>query len=161
MAECFIYGQSSKTSSSASFTYGENIFDYAEFKESIGNNINNGTVEWNDAGFTLIASANDCYTQHMSSPKYPLNSGTTYELSFDASFNNDADDKRGRILVVYNGNTNTMFDRTIYQKTRFLFTSFTSTSNSEYIQIRFGVRIQGVACTYSNIQLREVLSIGD
>lgn len=58
--------------SGTSFTYGENIFDYTGFKKSVGSNVHNCTIEWNDENesFTLIANKDDCYTQQRASPVY-------------------------------------------------------------------------------------------
>lgn len=161
MADCFLMKNGG---SGTSFTYGENIFDYTGFKESVGSDIYHGTIEWDDENesFTLIANKNDCYTQQNASPIYYLKSGTTYELSFDLTFNGEAENKNGRVLVLYKGSTSTMYDFGTNSKKRFIFTSFfSSSSTSEYIKIRFGGVYANISYTYSNIQLREVLSLGD
>lgn len=150
MADCFLMKSGIKEIST--FVFGENIFNYEEFKNAIGNNIASGTIEWNDENqsFTLIATGNDCYTQHNYSPAYYLDSTQMYELSFDAD-----NLETGRILVLYNGNTSTMLDFGTQRMTKIIFSSFIS---STYVWLRFGVRIAGEKCTYSNIKLRPVLS---
>ena len=161
MADCFLMKNGG---SGTSFTYGENIFDYTGFKKSVGSNVYNCTIEWNDENesFTLIANRDDCYTQQWASPVYYLKLGTTYELSFDLTFNGEAENKEGRVLVLYRGSTNTMYDFSANSKKRFIFTSFLSpSSTSEYIKIRFGGVYANISYTYSNIQLREVLGLGD
>lgn len=68
----------------------------------------------------------------------------------------------GRVLVLYKGDTNTRFDTSTNSKKRLVFTAFYSpSSTSEYIKIRFGGVYANISYTYSNIQLREVLSLGD
>lgn len=155
MADCFLMKNGG---SGTSFTYGENLFSYEEFKEAItahGIATHNGDIEWNDdnQSFTLTATYQDCYTSYQLCPQYSVNYSKMYEFSFDA------EGDTGLSLIFLNGDTATNNQITIPATLNKKI--FSPTIATTYITLRFGVTYANTSRTYSNIQLREVLSLGD
>lgn len=154
MADCFLMKSGSIDTS---ITYGENLFNYEEFKNAI-KNIMGGTVEWDDnvKGFTLISNSNDCYTDISSSPKYSIEHQKTYELSYETE--KSSEDVKANGLMFFNGSTD--LENQVFFSVDNKRIIFTPTLATTYTTIRFGVRYSGNSIKYSNIQLREILSLG-
>lgn len=153
MADCFLMKNGV---SGTSLTYGENLFNYEEFKEattSTNNASHNGTIEWNDdnQSFTLTATYQDCYTTYQLSPQYTVDFKKIYELSFDV------EGATGNSLIFFNGDASATNQIAIFTDKKI----FSPTVAATYITLRFGVTYANTSRTYSNIQLREVLSLGD
>ena len=158
MADCFL----TKRGQSKNIEYGENIFDFENFKsvlssiESAGYQaVINGTIKWIDNGFTITATADDCYTNVAPSvgtpPLISVEESTFYELSYDVNGDSgknyvffDYPINVPRIVLVYN------------QVDRIIFPTLQDTTK---IVLRFGVDNKGNICTFKNIKLRKILNM--
>lgn len=151
MADCFIVRRQN-----IKYEYGENIFDFQTFKSVLSNvrpPVINGTIKWLENGFTVTdTSGSGAYTNCKSSVKTPsvtVKPNTFYELSYDLS---------GSVIYNYQS-LEYPFDANAYirydaQLGRLLF----RTPHKNNISVRFDAG-KGQSCTYTNIQMREVLNI--
>lgn len=152
MADCFLL----KTGQVQNIEYGENIFDFANFKSTLSTlsqPVVGGTIEWLDDGFTLKATVEDCYTywQYGYAPTVAVGSNTVYELSFDVN----GDYGNNFIFFEYPPSTDQMISRS-NQNNKIIFHTL---ANTEKITIRFGVQASGTTVTYTNIQIRKIVNI--
>ena len=152
MADCFLMKNGG---SGTSFTYGENIFDFEKFKTGIISSsvpVYNGTIKWIDNGFILTSTNNNCYTNDWHGPlqidclpyKY-------YEISFNCSSDTNI------VHYVFLGKQRITY---YYTNNRFLFTT-PSLDATNYLIARFGIETSGESVTFTDIKIREVLSLGD
>ena len=152
MADCFLM----KRGQVQNIEYGENIFELENFKttlSALSQPVVNGTIEWLDNGFTLNATGNDCYTywQYGSAPTVDVKANAPYELSFDVN----GDTGNNYIFFEYPPSTNIMINYSNH-KTKLILRTMSSTKK---LTLRFGVQNSGTSCAFTNIRLREILSV--
>lgn len=123
-----------------------NIFDYTKWADA-WSTVHSGTVSKDASGFTLTATANDCYTN---SYKYTsciiegFTIGKTYTLSWKS--NNSI----GGYVYVFDGNNNIIANANNSSAK-----SITFTASETSIQLRFGVISSGASIRYYDIKIEE------
>lgn len=133
----------------------KNLFDLSKYITTLSSSANKGTIEKYDNGFKLTATSNDCFTYpaiitHDGTLfKLPVLPNTKYVLSWDSDNDND-----GYVYIFKNGvNAGTSSYFTINNKNakQLIFTTSTDTT---FVTVRFGVMYANNSITYSNIMVR-------
>lgn len=138
-----IYGKSSK-----------NLFDYNSWKNVITGVTNSGTITFNSNGSFTITSGEtaDVYTLPTTASnafRCPVKGNTTYTFSF--SSNNSTN---GLIYLFENGINDSDHKHIAFNQTAKSVT-FTTQSDTTYINVRFGVYSANSSITYKEVQLVE------
>ena len=148
-------------------TTGKNLFDISVWKNNPILDSSNGTVVWNDDtnAFSITSKVNDCYTntgvvtvghtvlEKLQKFAIKVKPDTTYTISFDSI--NPENLKTNSYISLLDKNYTYKSLLNLYNGV-----SFTTTSDTEYITLRFGVNGANInrvgdTITYSNIQLEE------
>lgn len=123
-----------------------NIFNYAKWSDA-WSTAQSGMVSKDASGFTLTATANDCYTKTHNVVACLISGytvGKTYTLSWKA--NNSI----GGNVYVFDSNGNT-----IKSANNSSTKSITFTATTTSIQLRFGVAASGASIRYYDIKIEE------